>query len=287
MTTSKAAPAPNRGGPHPEPSHSHLEPPMPETTNPQTDDLAARLEAVLTERFTELGNPFAEMRRHEKGPDGWPASHPVGPHQVAEVLRELLAAAPAAAPSAPADRAAILREAAERVTGYAADHFPDEYDEYADQLADELRRLADEPASGPSRVAGEAPQPETPVHGESVAHLAGVAGEAPQPETRKACGCGQDGCEYCDVDDDADEERQPETQAEAHPPTVTWEIESPRRGTWASWGTTYDEHDWARERFQDAVGHVPARQFRLVRATTVYIVEAEQPAAVSQPAKEA
>ncbi|MFE2710558.1 hypothetical protein ACFXKI_00855 [Streptomyces mirabilis] len=66
---------------------------MTETTDPQPD-LPARLEAVLAERFTELGNPFSEMRRHEKGPDGWPASHPVGPHQVAEVLRELLAAAP-------------------------------------------------------------------------------------------------------------------------------------------------------------------------------------------------
>ena len=55
------------------------------------NDLPARLEAVLT-GYTELGNPFSEMRRHEQGPDGWPASRPVGPHHVAEVLRELLAA---------------------------------------------------------------------------------------------------------------------------------------------------------------------------------------------------
>jgi hypothetical protein len=54
------------------------------------DDLPDRLEAALTERFTELGNPFAAMRYHEQGPDGWPASHPVGPRRVAEVLRELL-----------------------------------------------------------------------------------------------------------------------------------------------------------------------------------------------------
>lgn len=60
------------------------------------EDLPARLEAALTERFTELGNPFSEMRRHEQGPDGWPASHPVGPAKVAEVLRELLAVAPPA-----------------------------------------------------------------------------------------------------------------------------------------------------------------------------------------------
>jgi hypothetical protein len=69
-----------------------------------TTDLPARLEATLTERFTELGNPFSAMRRQEKGPDGWPASHPVGPSHVADVLRELLAAVPAAASPAPADR---------------------------------------------------------------------------------------------------------------------------------------------------------------------------------------
>jgi hypothetical protein len=55
------------------------------------EDLPDRLEAILTARFTELGNPHSEMRRHEQGPDGWPASHPVGPRLVAEVLRELLA----------------------------------------------------------------------------------------------------------------------------------------------------------------------------------------------------
>lgn len=54
-------------------------------------ELPDRLEAALTERFTALGNPFSEMRRHEQGPDGWPASRPVGPHHVAEVLRELMA----------------------------------------------------------------------------------------------------------------------------------------------------------------------------------------------------
>ncbi|MFE5681696.1 hypothetical protein [Streptomyces sp. NPDC056512] len=53
-------------------------------------DLPERLRAVLTERFTALGNPYAEMRRNEKSPDGWPASHPLGPNDVAEVLRELL-----------------------------------------------------------------------------------------------------------------------------------------------------------------------------------------------------
>jgi hypothetical protein len=238
---------------------------MPETTNPQADDVAARLEAVLTERFTELGNPFSEMRRQEKGPDGWPASHPVGPHHVAEVLRELLAAAPAS-PSAPADRAelryriakallphndwegeglnvemaadavlavlpppanrtavlaeaerqeryavaihdameedlslidedpvvqavvaraaeaamavadaeqaadraAVLREAADEIE---ADYPPESgYDRGRAWAVEELRRLADEPASVPGRVAGEAQQDETQADGTECAN---------------------------------------------------------------------------------------------------------------------
>jgi hypothetical protein len=54
--------------------------------------LPDRLEAVLTERFTALGNPHSRMSINFQGPDGWPASKEVGPRDVAEVLRELLAA---------------------------------------------------------------------------------------------------------------------------------------------------------------------------------------------------
>jgi hypothetical protein len=68
---------------------------------PDSELLPDRLEAVLTERFTELGNPYSEMRRQEQGPDGWPASHPVGPRHVAEVLRELLAVEQPAAGAQP------------------------------------------------------------------------------------------------------------------------------------------------------------------------------------------
>lgn len=67
---------------------------MPDTT-PTTADLPERLSAVLTERFTSLGNPFSEMRYNEQGPDGWPASHPVSPDMVAKVLRELMTDDPA------------------------------------------------------------------------------------------------------------------------------------------------------------------------------------------------
>ncbi|MEU4105185.1 hypothetical protein AB0F16_32205, partial [Streptomyces tanashiensis] len=58
-----------------------------------TDGLPERLATVLTERFTSLGNPFSGMRTAMPSPDGWPASRDVSPNDIADVLRELLAAA--------------------------------------------------------------------------------------------------------------------------------------------------------------------------------------------------
>jgi hypothetical protein len=63
--------------------------------------------------------------------------------------------------------------------------------------------------------------------------------------------------------------------APAHPPTATWTIESPRHDEWASWGATYDDREWARERYADAIEHSPIRHFRLVRADTTHTVEAQ------------
>ncbi|MFJ5967920.1 hypothetical protein [Streptomyces sp. NPDC093060] len=89
----------------------------------------------------------------------------------------------------------------------------------------------------------------------------------------------------------AEAQQQPDT--EAHPPEHAWKVESPRRDQWASWGTTYDEREWALERYESAMEHGSTRPFRLVRATTTYTVEAEytppapvaqQPAAVPQRA---
>ncbi|MFF8610854.1 hypothetical protein ACF06X_33650 [Streptomyces sp. NPDC015346] len=54
-------------------------------------DLPERLRAVLTERYADTGNPFSRMVINYQGPDGWPATKPVGADLVAEVLRELLA----------------------------------------------------------------------------------------------------------------------------------------------------------------------------------------------------
>jgi hypothetical protein len=81
---------------------------------------------------------------------------------------------------------------------------------------------------------------------------------------------------------------EPAGEAEAHPPTHTWKVESPRRDKWASWGATHDERVWAAASYDDVIEVAPQRPFRLVRATTTYAVEAEhQPAAMSQPGKEA
>lgn len=63
--------------------------------------------------------------------------------------------------------------------------------------------------------------------------------------------------------------------AEAHPPTHTWKVESPRRDQWASWGATHDERVWAAASYEDVIGVAPQRPFRLVHATTTYTVEAE------------
>jgi hypothetical protein len=81
----------------------------------------------------------------------------------------------------------------------------------------------------------------------------------------------------------AGEEPADETPA----PRTTWIVESPKRGEWKDWSPPYEERSWGLDRYESAIGHVPGRPFRLVRATTTYAVEAEhQPAAVSQPGKE-
>lgn len=79
------------------------------------------------------------------------------------------------------------------------------------------------------------------------------------------------------------DETQP-AEAEAHPPTHTWKVESPRRDKWASWGATHDERVWAAASYDDVIEIAPQRPFRLVRATTTYAVEAEhQPGEESRP----
>jgi len=129
------------------------------------------------------------------------------------------AAAPAAAPSAPSGRAAEWRAAAEHLEQRAvaiADNSDDpaifvakarERDAVGwKDAAAELRRMADEAQQ--SKICE---LPHLTIAEEDACEQRRLDGEAQQPEARKACGCGQDGCEYCDVDE-ADEE-QPESGA--------------------------------------------------------------------------
>ncbi|MGQ4350489.1 hypothetical protein [Streptomyces sp. SAS_275] len=85
------------------------------------------------------------------------------------------------------------------------------------------------------------------------------------------------------------ETQQDETQAEAHLPTVEWHIETKRRGDlWVSWSCVRYELADAQSAFAETVTHDRGRHaWRLIRQTTTYAVEAEQPAAVSQPDGEA
>ncbi|MFE5368136.1 hypothetical protein [Streptomyces mirabilis] len=128
---------------------------------PLAADIPARLEAVLTERFTELGNPFSRMRLQESGPDGWPTTWEVSPRRVADVLRELLAAAPVP-PSAPTDRAAIYREVADRLAAGAEQGAQDGWMRiYKRGAVTKVREWADElavEAPAPSRAGGEGRQ---------------------------------------------------------------------------------------------------------------------------------
>jgi hypothetical protein len=152
------------------------------------------------------------------------------PDEYGEVADAVLAVLPA-----PADRAAVLTEAADKLAEFIALHGPTSRTVAGWTGAEAfLRRLAVESAVV-DRVAAETPPAET----------------------------------------------------EAHPPTTTWKVESPRRDQWASWGATYDERDWAQERYESATANAPARPFRLVRATTTYTVEAEHtPAVEAQPGKD-
>jgi hypothetical protein len=126
----------------------------------------------------------------------------------------------------PADRPVILREAAERVTGHAADHFPDEYDDYADQLAAELRRMADEaqqptPCSVPN-VCEDGGDPCT-THEREQAHAEGDHGLCGAECTADRCTCDSEdhthdgGCPLYKPDGDVFELPGPEVVAYRNP----------------------------------------------------------------------
>ncbi|MGW2384446.1 hypothetical protein [Streptomyces sp. NPDC001658] len=145
----------------------------------------------------------------------------------------------------------------------------------AGQAEAELRRMADE-AQQPEAEAAVLPAKHREVY----------------DETRPLCACGRFWpCALAEAVP-AVGARQPDTQTpaepEAHPPTHTWKVESPRRDTWDSWGATHDERVWAAASYEDVIAVAPQRPFRLVRATTTYVVEAEhQPASSAVPGRSA
>jgi hypothetical protein len=126
-----------------------------------------------------------------------------------DAAREVIARWRRAAIDARADRAAVLREAADR---FAA------FDLHVEAAA--LRRMADEAQQQPEPLRAElkpwqllGAEPDGPVpqtervaggrrlrgDGERPAGGPGRVADEEQGETRQACACGQDGCEYCDV----------------------------------------------------------------------------------------
>jgi hypothetical protein len=146
--------------------------------------------------------------------------------EAARVNAGEIAAAVLAVLPEPADRAALLREVADICDEAGAVYTSKALNDHADgayALMERFLRKADEAeyVATPCSVGGCEPGGEPcTTHERLMAHAEGdhdlcepdcgtspsrMADEAQQPETRKACGCGQDGCEYCDVDDDDDE----------------------------------------------------------------------------------
>lgn len=136
-------------------------------------------------------------------------------------------------------------------------------------IEDELRRLADEAQQQPEKCRN-------------------CQGSRLDPRYS----AGDFACPDCS-DGAADEpaaEPQPDNETPddtVYPPLTTWEIETRRRDNWLSWGTTYDDHDWARERYRDVIGARPNLPVRLICATTTFAVEAEHPPAVVPQSEEA
>ncbi|WP_086780034.1 hypothetical protein [Streptomyces griseus] len=177
---------------------------------------------------------------------------------------------PIAAPPAPADRAAMLREAADAVNNT---EFPAEYVDLFDNgarwasmllraLADEAEYVATPCSFGACEPGGE---PCT-THERLMAHAEGDH-------------------ELCDHEaDDAAAGVQPPTTTEAHPPNSSWLVEWREEG--GDWVVAYPTHDRSKALNRLSRGREEARdwQWRLVRETRTYTVEpTEQPAAPAAP----
>ncbi|MFB6696349.1 hypothetical protein [Streptomyces rubiginosohelvolus] len=227
--------------------------PSPETHNwgcgCPTDQAPAakRVEAehVLYDALTK-GTPLAQVRQHI----------------IDQYRAAVIAEHTHAAPPAPADRAAVLREVADEIAGI--DFHPNAHARSIDiaaGLAHRLRALAADAAAGV--------QPPT-------------TSEAELTERVKHSGPTTEFCVLCLSGEH-------ERAAEAHPPRIQWRTEThdPIANEWDQ-GTPYTERADAVARHQTREERFPTWkdgsrvQRRLVRATTTYTVEPE-PAAPAAP----
>jgi hypothetical protein len=168
----------------------------------QPDDLRARIAEALMQWAEHNSNPqYASMRRSETvranaysradavlavlfgpipaGTDvaTWTAIRAIQLMNEAGRERDEARAAVLPAPDNRATvRAQAFHEAAEAITGHAADHFPEAFDEYADQLADVVRGLAGEAQQAPA-PASEPTEARPPQHTWRVETLDPLANE--------------------------------------------------------------------------------------------------------------
>jgi len=222
---------------------------------------------------------------------GWhpvPEAHGM-PWDEAVALLAAYDASRAAAPSAPADRAAIRDRIADAVARVDSGSWGTEteamhpywqkvYRAYADAVLAVLPELADREAAlreaegalraQAKRMAGE-------FNDSDVLHEDGPA--ATVATWKRAADL---------LRRMAGEAQQPETQDATH----EWFVETRMLdGRWSKYGAARDTAEDGRELFErDTASLTKPHTFRLVHATTTFAVEAEhEPAAVSQPGKEA
>lgn len=214
------------------------------------------------------------------------------PRNIAAVAAAVTRAAVPAVFPEPPSRAAVLLEAAEALgrMDYDTDSNDYGYDTYRDawnggvmDAAAVLRRVADEEQPAEAQQ-----QPETEDRHRVAVGWPRIKGNCPAC-CRASLFLGTGGYPTCSnyecPEPDAATTVLEQYANEAHPPSHSWKVESPRRDNWASWGTTYDERNWALERYESALEHASTRPFRLVRETTTYTVEAEYtPPAPVEPA---
>jgi hypothetical protein len=246
---------------------------------------AAETQAVDVEALARLLNG-ADVHIHNGHHPDWDSLAESGEEQYLGMARWLLKrlhvaqrepAAPAAVPSAPAVLSDTERQFLTYALDLAADQMASRGNEFEDEdraALEKLRRMAGEaPANIQCPDAFWTKQPHAPHDWQQrpdapPVHCPGMNGEAAGPGRV------------------AGEAQQPETQDATH----EWFVETRMLdGRWSKYGAARDTAEDGRELFErDTASLTKPHAFRLVHATTTFAIEAEhEPAAVSQPGKEA